>query len=242
MDVLAILAAVGAILGSFLLRLLGSEVQDWLPAIARWLIKRATRRLPTSVQQRHLEEWLADNNDYPGKLGKLLHALGCVLGASRIVGQINNSSGYQDARHGIERTQDKNDEKTRQPASFISNLEDIIEAAKLHDLGHPKFAHAGRSAKPEPVESRGRWLVEDEAKLLAEFVPKGYEECAIFASVDPNADYILLHSDGRATTCPSYFKVRDSLQKTSIRDITRVGSPTTPASRPPSPPARSRLT
>jgi hypothetical protein len=84
MDLLTILVAFGAIVGGFLLKLIGSEIQDWLPFVSRWLIDYATARLPPDERARRLEEWLADNNDYPGRATKMLHAVGCLMASYRM--------------------------------------------------------------------------------------------------------------------------------------------------------------
>lgn len=76
----AILALVGAILFA----LLTTEIRDWLPNLAHWIIERATARLPRNRRIRYLEEWLADNNCYPGRLAKLFHAMGCIRASEKI--------------------------------------------------------------------------------------------------------------------------------------------------------------
>ena len=84
MDFLTTFLAIGAVLAGLLGKLLASEVQDWLPALAHRLIKFASARLVPSDRARHLEEWIADNNDYPGKLGKLVHAIGCIVASYKL--------------------------------------------------------------------------------------------------------------------------------------------------------------
>jgi hypothetical protein len=56
MDLLTILIAFGAIISGFLLKLIGSEIQDWLPILARWLIDCAIVRLPSEERARRFEE------------------------------------------------------------------------------------------------------------------------------------------------------------------------------------------
>lgn len=84
MDFLTTFFAIGAVLAGLLGKLLASEVQDWLPALAHRLIKFASARLASSDRARHLEEWIADNNDYPGSLGKLVHAIGCIIASYKL--------------------------------------------------------------------------------------------------------------------------------------------------------------
>ena len=84
MDFVSISFAIAAAAGAFGLKLLTSEIQDWLPVIARKIISFAAQRLPSCDQQRHFEQWLADNNDYPGKLGKIWHAVGCLFAANAL--------------------------------------------------------------------------------------------------------------------------------------------------------------
>lgn len=74
--VTAILAIAGSIIAAVVLKLVSSEIEAWLPNLTRFLIDQATKRLPEHEQERRLEEWLADNDDFPGKLAKLFRALG----------------------------------------------------------------------------------------------------------------------------------------------------------------------
>jgi hypothetical protein len=70
--------------GAILLRLLTSEIQDWLPTVSHWIIARAAARLPKYQRTRHFEEWLADNNSFPGRITKLLHAIGCIRASQKL--------------------------------------------------------------------------------------------------------------------------------------------------------------
>ena len=82
------LAAIGLGVGGILLvlagRLLSSELDAWTPRIVDWLITRAVKRLPAELQHRMAEEWRTFINDTPGKIGKLLRAIGLSRGAADI--------------------------------------------------------------------------------------------------------------------------------------------------------------
>jgi hypothetical protein len=86
MDLLTILLS---LTGAMILRLVAGEVQDWLPVMSRRLIDRAVDRLPASERPRYREEWYAHLDEYPGKLGKMLHAGGCFLKAGRLVSELS---------------------------------------------------------------------------------------------------------------------------------------------------------
>lgn len=79
MDILTAMLAISSVVGALFLKLLLSEIEAWLPRLACFLIARAVVRLPELERERHREEWLADSNQFPGKLAKLWHALGCLV-------------------------------------------------------------------------------------------------------------------------------------------------------------------
>jgi hypothetical protein len=73
----------GIVLLSVLTSLAAAEIYDRGPFIARWLIKFAARRMPRASQQWYEEEWLAHAAECPGKIGQIVHAVGCVIASSR---------------------------------------------------------------------------------------------------------------------------------------------------------------
>jgi hypothetical protein len=75
------LLVTSSIFGAIVLRLISGEVKSWLPVFALRIIERSIRLLPKQDRARRREEWLADNNDMPGKLSKFCHALGCCKAA-----------------------------------------------------------------------------------------------------------------------------------------------------------------
>ena len=79
--VIAFLLFAGTVLGGMAVNMIASEFYDLAPSLAHRIIEHAVKRLPVQMRERQYEEWLADNNDFPGKLGKLLHAIGCCFGA-----------------------------------------------------------------------------------------------------------------------------------------------------------------
>jgi len=54
--------------------ILVGEFTDWLPWFAERMIAAAARTMPSAVRSRYVEEWLAELEDVPGKLSKLVFA------------------------------------------------------------------------------------------------------------------------------------------------------------------------
>jgi hypothetical protein len=84
MDIITALLAASCLFGGLLAKLFLGEVQDWLPTVARYVVRRAASRVPEQYRQRYLEEWYADLNAFPGRLSKLIRALGCLLGTQNL--------------------------------------------------------------------------------------------------------------------------------------------------------------
>jgi hypothetical protein len=57
--------------------LLSNQIEAWLPALAKWLVRRAAARMPHSTE-RYEEEWLSLLEETPGGLAKLLRSLGLL--------------------------------------------------------------------------------------------------------------------------------------------------------------------
>ena len=68
-------SAVAYILTVVIVPILIGECTDWLPWTATHLIRAAARKLPLTAQERYTEEWLAELDQLPGKLSKLVVAL-----------------------------------------------------------------------------------------------------------------------------------------------------------------------
>jgi hypothetical protein len=62
--------------------LLAAEVYVHADPVARWIVRKAAKRLPADDRDRRHEEWLADLSDMPGAVEKLLWALGCHWAAT----------------------------------------------------------------------------------------------------------------------------------------------------------------
>jgi hypothetical protein len=62
--------------------LLAAEAYVHADPLARWIVRMAVTRLPADEQERSLEAWLADLNDMPGSIRKLLWAIGCHRAAT----------------------------------------------------------------------------------------------------------------------------------------------------------------
>jgi hypothetical protein len=68
--------AVGALVGTILVAVLGAVLADecraWLPWIGERVIRRAVRNLAESQRERYNEEWRSHLNEIPGKIGSSL--------------------------------------------------------------------------------------------------------------------------------------------------------------------------
>ena len=64
--------------------LIVEELHAHSTSIARWLIRRAARRVPEGHRARFHEEWMAHLNDAGTVLRKLSHAMGCLYAAHDI--------------------------------------------------------------------------------------------------------------------------------------------------------------
>ena len=84
MDILMGVALIASVVIGVAGNLIASEIYDRSPSIARWLISRAAARLPKSEIARRKEEWLAHMEECPGKLGQLIHAVGCFRASLQI--------------------------------------------------------------------------------------------------------------------------------------------------------------
>jgi hypothetical protein len=84
MELMTLLVLVLSFLGAIILKLTIVEVQDWMPTFARWIINRSAAKLPKHERERFREEWLAHLDEYPGRLSKICHAVGCALGVRAI--------------------------------------------------------------------------------------------------------------------------------------------------------------
>jgi exopolysaccharide biosynthesis polyprenyl glycosylphosphotransferase len=61
-----------------------SEFADWCPRFGEWIVRGAARRLPREHQDRYSEEWLGELDAVPGKVSKLVFAVG-ILSRGRAI-------------------------------------------------------------------------------------------------------------------------------------------------------------
>lgn len=60
-----------------LMNILGADLYDRCPRLARFLIRKAAARLPENKREAYAEEWSSHLADCDTKLDQLRHALGC---------------------------------------------------------------------------------------------------------------------------------------------------------------------
>ncbi|KQP15478.1 hypothetical protein MKK70_18150 [Methylobacterium sp. E-041] len=60
-----------------LMNILGADLYDRCPRLARFLIRKAAARLPEGKRESYAEEWSSHLADCDTKLDQLRHALGC---------------------------------------------------------------------------------------------------------------------------------------------------------------------
>jgi hypothetical protein len=65
-------------------RLLADECKAWVPCFVKWIIRRATSKLPEDQRERYKEEWTSHIGETPGDIGKIATALDFVRAAKRI--------------------------------------------------------------------------------------------------------------------------------------------------------------
>lgn len=75
------------IVGGLFLNMLASEAYDWSEKIAEKIVRFASKRTPADQRDRWEEEWLAHLNDTPGKLSKVIYAIGILVAAPSIRAQ-----------------------------------------------------------------------------------------------------------------------------------------------------------
>jgi hypothetical protein len=93
MDLLTLLVVILSGIGAIGLKLVSSEIHDWIPIIARRIIDRAVRRLPSSVQERYREELYAHLEEWPGKIGKLFQAAKFHAGTEKLAKSLSVTRG-----------------------------------------------------------------------------------------------------------------------------------------------------
>lgn len=78
---MAIIKIVGGIFLSLVVGLAKDEVKAWIPRLTRWVLAKATGRLPADYRSRYEEEWLSDIEDLPGEISRLLYSVGLMRAA-----------------------------------------------------------------------------------------------------------------------------------------------------------------
>lgn len=70
-----------SVLTAALSRTVAQEIEAWCPSITRSLTKLAVGRLPEGQRERFDEEWQSHVSEVPGKIGKIVVALGFLFAA-----------------------------------------------------------------------------------------------------------------------------------------------------------------
>jgi hypothetical protein len=71
----------GGLLGAAFSKQLVDEFKAWTPPFTKWLIRRAASLLPPDQRERYEEEWLSHDNEVPGEIARIAHAVGCFRAA-----------------------------------------------------------------------------------------------------------------------------------------------------------------
>lgn len=72
------------VLEAFVGKLIGKEIEAWLPQAGPRLMRFAVSRLPVAEKARYAEEWAADLDAIPGDLSKFIYAVGFMRAAWRM--------------------------------------------------------------------------------------------------------------------------------------------------------------
>lgn len=81
---MAIMTTFSSIIIMILTKLFGEEIVAWLPALSNWLLEQAISRLPIEARLRYSEEWESHLAEIPGKISKVLCAMGLLFAARGI--------------------------------------------------------------------------------------------------------------------------------------------------------------
>ena len=76
--------AVGGVMTGILSRLVGEELQAWMPRIREHFLRLGVKHLPRNKRKRFAEEWRSHINEVPGEISKLATAAGFLLASRRI--------------------------------------------------------------------------------------------------------------------------------------------------------------
>jgi hypothetical protein len=95
--IIVVIVAVVGIFAAALSRQLTDEFEAWTQWIINRLVKRALRALAEEERSRFEEEWLAHVNELPGKVDKIIAALGFLPNARRISSGISVAKRILDA-------------------------------------------------------------------------------------------------------------------------------------------------
>jgi hypothetical protein len=98
--VVGVLSAIGAIL----LNAAGNEFYDWLPSVARHVVRRAAQRFKDErMRARAKEEWLRLIDELPGHMAKVLNAWSLFLSVERIEFEWRSRGIDEDTVHFLKR-------------------------------------------------------------------------------------------------------------------------------------------
>lgn len=140
-------------------KLLGNEIEAWIPVVSERIIEGAIRKLPENQQERLREEWRAHLEECPGHFAKLWHAIGCLRGAF-IIGSptpIYTVKGYRRYRS----------ERELAEQSWVSQVEHLAaqigEVRTIDDDEKAALMYSGLIAKIQKLQ-----VQLDQEKMLGE--------------------------------------------------------------------------
>jgi hypothetical protein len=99
--IIGVIVAVVATFAVALSRELTDEFEAWTQWIINHLVNRAVRRFAEEERNRFEEEWLAHVNELPGKVNKIIAALGFLSDTRRISSAISVAKRILDAGASI---------------------------------------------------------------------------------------------------------------------------------------------
>ena len=92
------------IVASVVLALVVDELLQWSPRLALWIVKKSTLLVPTHLRERYEEEWAAHLESIPGKISRIVVALGTLQAGIVLRIEQTSRSGKNGAFNSVRRS------------------------------------------------------------------------------------------------------------------------------------------